>query len=135
MRSALYPLMTKHATVFSEKITAITAADFAIVRPPENQSMPRESDNPLSEYVRSVMLENGLSADAVAKMSKRRGGTIGRSTIQQIVQGKTPNPGIHTLKELAWGINRPLEELLARALGKQIGEIHNAAAQDFATLA
>jgi len=64
------------------------------------------------------MRENNLTALDVHKNSKRRGGDIARSTVQMIVQGKTPNPGILTLRDLAWGLMRPLDEVIANALGQ-----------------
>ena len=136
MRGALYSLMTKHATVFSENFAAITAEPFDIVPRPDEQPMPNESDNPLSEYVRSAMQEDGLTAEAVAKMSTRRKGSpgIARSTVQQIVQGKTPNPGIFTLRDLAWGINKPLDIILKKALGDTAADV-SSAATEFADLA
>ena len=125
--------MKSNATVFSVNDAAIAATKFAIVPPPKNKPMPDESDNPLGEYVRAVMLENGLSAEAVSKIAARNGYEIGRATIGQIVNGKTPNPGIHTLAALAAGVDRPLEELLAQALGRRIGA--GQLPSDFAALA
>lgn len=125
--------MKSNATVFSEKVAAIAATRFAIVRPPKNKTMSNDSDNPLSEYVRGVMLENGLSAQNVADIAKRKRYEIGRATVSQIVNGKTPNPGIHTLDALAAGIDRPLEVLLAKALERPIGEAPMP--NDFTTLA
>jgi len=127
--------MKNNATVFSVDDAVITAPRFVIVPPPKNKVMANESDNPLSEYVRQVMRDNGLSAEAVAKTAKSRGGEIGRSTVQQIVQGKTPNPGIFTLQDLALGLSVPLEELLTKALGRRVGETQGPAATEFATLA
>lgn len=94
--------------------------------------MEEESDNPLGDYVRSVMQENGLSAQDVSNIALRKEYEIGRATIGQIVNGKTPNPGIHTLDALAAGIDRPLEILLEKALGRTIGD--EQVSPDFATL-
>lgn len=64
------------------------------------------------------MREKGLTFVEVERLSKRRGGTIGKSTVQQIALGKTPNPGILTMRDLAWGLGRPLDELTRAALGE-----------------
>lgn len=71
----------------------------------------------LSEYVQRIMRENALTALEVKRVSQRRGGEISRANVQAILQGKTPNPGIITLRDLAWGLSRPVEEVLAHALG------------------
>lgn len=117
MRAALYTRMKKCATIFLADVAVIPAEDFGIVREPSNNPMPAEPENALADYVRRVMQENGLSAEAVSKLAKRRGGSLPRSTVQQIVLGGTPNPGVHTLKLLAWGLSRPVEEVIAVALG------------------
>ena len=127
--------MKSNATVFSVDDAVIPAAKFAIVREPKNKPMADESDNPLSEYVREVMRENDLSAETVSKNAKRAGARIARATVQQIVSGATPNPGIHTLNALALGIKQPLEVLLAKALGRPIGELKGGASGDFGNLA
>lgn len=78
-----------------------------------------DANNPLQDYVLRVMRENNLTYPDVEKMSRRRGGTIGKSTVQQIAKGQTTNPGILTLRELAWGLSCPIEELIAVALGQR----------------
>lgn len=89
--------------------------------------MPDRLENPLADYVLRIMRERDLTFPEVEKIARRRGGEIGKSTVQQIAQGKTPNPGIFTLQELAWGLGRPVEEVIANALGLHQGE--NAALQ------
>lgn len=79
------------------------------------------------------MAEHGLSAEMVSKAALRQGHEIARPTISQIVNGKTPSPGIVTLAALAAGINRPLEEVLEKALGKPVVELR--LPRDFAVLA
>lgn len=99
---------------------------FAIVRSsPEPPDVPMATNRVLDsfkDYVVRVMRENNLSAEDVAKNSKRRGGSIARPTVQMFVQGKTPNPGIITLRDLAWGLLRPLDEVMAEALGENIAD-------------
>jgi len=79
--------------------------------------MPDRSENRLADYVLRVMREKNLTFPEVEKVARKRGGTIGKSTVQQIAQGKTPNPGILTLRELSWGLGRPIDEVIAHALG------------------
>lgn len=126
--------MNNRATTFLAKDAKIPALNLAIVPPPEKISMSNESDNPLSDYVRAAMIEQGLSAADVARNSKRRKGDIKRSTIQAIVQGITPNPGVLTLRDLAWGINRPVEIVLAKALGRALAHIQGAPPSEFASI-
>jgi len=84
--------------------------------------MPDRSESPLADYVLRVMREKNLTFPEVEKIARKRGGTIGKSTVQQIAQGKTPNPGILTLRELSWGLGRPIEEVISHALGTTLGE-------------
>lgn len=125
--------MKMNATVFLGKVAEIAAGGFDIVPNPKQNPMTDESDNPLSDYLRRVMAENGLSSEAVSQAAERRNYQIARATVGQILNGKTPNPGIHTLEALAAGLNRPFEELLSKAIGRPIGESQLPA--DFAMLA
>lgn len=112
--------MKNHATVFSAESAVMTARKFAIVRPAEklsNPTMPDATENPLQAYVLRVMQENNLSFQKIEDNAREEGGTLGRATIQQIANGKTTNPGIFTLVELANGLKRPLEEVLKITLG------------------
>lgn len=105
---------------FAEKSDAIADARFAIVPLPhrlEESTMPI-APNLLADYVLKTMREKGLTFVEVERLSKKRGGTIGKSTVQQIALGKTPNPGILTLRDLSWGLGRPLDELTQAALGE-----------------
>lgn len=111
--------MNNRATVFSGASPAIQGERFAIVQilpRPVDSRMPNESENPLADYVSRVMQENELSSVDVEKAARERGGSLGRSTVQQIANGKTPNPGIFTLVELAWGIKKPVEDIVLVAL-------------------
>lgn len=108
------------STSFSEKETAITERDFGIVRVPRKQpesTVSAKSDNPLADYVLRVMRENNMTFPDVERVARRRGAKLGKSAVQQIATGKTTNPGIYTLQELAWGLGRPVEEVIAAALG------------------
>lgn len=127
--------MIIRSTVFSEKVTAIAEGDSGIVPDSENTSMSTPLDNPLGDYVRRVMRENGLDYARVSKLADRRGAQIGKSAIQQIVQGSTKNPGIYTVRALALGLGKPVEELIAVALGVPTIETNSYKASDFANLA
>lgn len=122
---------------FSEKSNGITEGVGAIVQPPNNtpEAEPMSpSDNPLQDYVLKVMMENNLTYPGVARMAKRRGGTIGKTTVQQIASGKTDSPGIYTLVELAWGLGRPIDEVVGAALGVPVSESGHFKKSDFANL-
>lgn len=69
----------------------------------------------LADYVRRVMSEKGLTYREVQARS-RNGITTGG--VSDIVQGKTKNPGIHTLSALARGLGVPEEEIISVARGK-----------------
>lgn len=107
--------------------------DFAIV-PRSAQEPMKTPNNPLQDYVLGVMRENSLSYPDVERMARRRGGTIGKSSIQSIAKGETPNPGINTLVELAWGLSRPVDEVIAAALGVPIVESNSFKKGDFGNL-
>lgn len=88
----------------------------------------------LAVYVRRVMKENNLTVYAVEKQARKRGGTMGKSTVDAILQGRLNNPGIFTLQELAWGLSRPVDELLGVALGIPVAEGVGFKKSDFANL-
>lgn len=121
------------STIFIADKDAITAGEFAIVRP-TNQEMTTQLQDSLRDYVLRTMKENNLSAVDVAKNSQRRGGGIARATVQMIIQSKTHNPGIITLRDLARGLMRPLDEVLAHALGQAPAEHPNFLKSDLANL-
>jgi hypothetical protein len=122
------------STVLSEEINVIPEDDGVSISTPANKSM-RSPDNPLQDYVLRVMRDNGLSYPEVERMARRRGGELGKSTVQQIAKGQTPNPGIYTLVELAWGLSRPVEEVVGAALGNPVSESNNYKRSEFANLA
>lgn len=124
------------STVFSEKLAAITEGRSDRVNLSPDQQMPKPPpENPLGDYVRRVMQENGLDYVRVSKIAGRRGAPIGKSAIQQIVQGSTTNPGIYTVRALALGLGRPVEELIAVALGTPVVDTNSYKASDWANLA
>lgn len=82
--------------------------------------MAAQPDNPLQDYVLKVMRDEGLSFADIENEARRQGGTLGRATIQQIAKGSTTNPGIYTLVELAWGLQRSVEEVITTALASHL---------------
>lgn len=112
--------MKNHATVFSGEGAVITTRRFAIVREPQittETPMAETSNNPLQDYLLEVIAQDGLSYPAIEREAKKKGWSIGRSTVSQIATGETTNPGIFTLVALAHGINRPVEVLILKAIG------------------
>lgn len=88
--------------------------------------MPSRNDKPpknylgdrLKDWLLEVMNERNLSFQKIEDNARRHeGATLGRGTIQQIANGDTTNPGIFTLVELSWGVEKPLEEVFKTALG------------------
>ena len=122
--------------IFSEKSNAIAEGNFAIVplHPETDESPMPTLPNALQDYVLRVMRENNLTYPDIEKQSKRRGGTIGKSTVQQVATGKTPNPGIFTLVELAWGLNRPVDEVISIAVGAYTPNTHAFEQSEFMNL-
>lgn len=119
---------------FAEKSNAIREGDFAIVREPDPKPMPDQANKPLQDYVLRLMRENSLNYPDIERMARRRGGTIGKSSIQSIAKGETENPGINTLVELAWGLSRPVEEVVSVALGNHLTETSIFRKSDYANL-
>lgn len=120
--------------LFSEKSAAITDEGFCILPHPTEMATPTMETSALADYLRRVMMENDLTNVAVQNQSRKRGGTLGKSSVDQILQGRTLNPGIFTIQELAWGINRPVEEVLTAALGMPLAESSAFRKSDFANL-
>lgn len=121
---------------FSEKSAAIAEGHFDIVPRSLNTQMPdTPRNNPLGDYVREVMQKNEMDYVSVSRMAYKRGYQIGKTAIQQIVQGHTTNPGIYTVRALAAGLGRPVEELLAAAYGVPAADTAAYRTSDFANLA
>lgn len=93
-------------------------------------------NNPLRDYVLSVMEEDDLNLKDIQRLSQERSGddALAYATIQQIVAGKTPNPGIFTLVKLAQALGRPVEDLLNATLGGTPAESPAYRSSDFANL-
>lgn len=119
---------------FAEKVNGMPEGNFGIVQTPDPKPMSSAPSKPLQDYVLRVMRENSLSYPDVERMARRRGGTIGKSSIQAIAKGETVNPGIFTLVELSWGLSRPIEEILGVALGSSIAESVGFRKSDFGNL-
>ena len=115
------------ASGFSEKSSAIPSGEICILPPPLPNNLetlmpagaePNESSS-LADYVRYWMNEYGLTNVEVSAAAKRHKKTIGKSTVDDILQGTTGS-SIHKLHALALGLGRPLEEVINAALGEQI---------------
>ena len=118
--------MKNRATVFSVNSRRIVPGPFAIVAAPPQSAdslMPGETENPLQEFVLRVMKEEKLSFADVEKAAREKRGTLSRSTVQQIAKGETTNPGVFTLVELAWGLNRSVEEVILIALSDHMEDV------------
>jgi transcriptional regulator with XRE-family HTH domain len=70
----------------------------------------------LSDFVRRVMHENGLTYRQVEARSK---GRITGGYVNDIVQKKTTNPSIEKLQALARGLDRPEDEVISVARGNK----------------
>lgn len=120
LMAAHYTLMDSEGQgIFAEKVSAMRDEDFRIL-PLSQEPMSTAEEKPLdalAAYVRKVMRENNLTVYAVERQARKRGGTLGKSTVDAIVQGTLKNPGIFTIRELAWGLSRPVEEVVSVALG------------------
>lgn len=123
--------------IFTEKSSLIRDEGICILPVPIKEPMPSPEERPLDAlavYVREVMTDHGLSVYAVEKQARKRGGTLGKSTVDAILQGRLSNPGIFTLRELAWGLSRPVEELLAITLGTAVGDTAGFKKSDLANI-
>lgn len=133
---ALYTRMENRATVFSENLSGTQDGGFYIL-PLSEQPMATPDPppiEPLSIYVQNVMREHGLTVYAVERQARKRGGSLGKSTVDGIIQKTIKNPGIFTLRELAWGLGRPVEEVVSVALGVPNTEKAGFTKGDFANL-
>lgn len=64
-------------------------------------------------YIQRVMRENNLTVAQVAHRASKCSHRLARSTVQQMMSGRTDNPGIYTVQALAVGLGRPEEEVFA----------------------
>lgn len=116
------------STTFGEKLTTIVGDDCEIVEFPMRYRT-------LAEYVDQVMIENGDKARDVEARSKRAGYPISDAQIGKILLEQVKNPGILTLRALAKGLGRPIEEVIGAALGDRASENPVFRDSDFADLA
>lgn len=119
--------MKNSQALFVEKSPTIVEEDCEIVEFP----MKRRT---LAQYVDQVMIENGEKPKDVEARSKRAGMPISDAQIGKILLEQVKNPGIHTLRALAKGLGRPIEEVIAAALGDLPGESNAFKDSDFAAL-
>ena len=128
--------INKASTVFSEKLSAIAEVEIAIVpRFHGNDPMNRPSLKPLKDYIIRLMRENDLTFTQIEYLARKRGGKLGKSTVQGLVGDNPPdNPGFYTLVEIAWGLGRPIEEIIGAALGEPVVESSSYQRSEFANL-
>jgi len=100
------------STTFVEKVTTIVGSDCEIV------PLQMKERKTLAQYINQVMVENGEKSSAVEARSKRVGDPISESSINNLLLEKVKNPGVFTLRALARGLGRPVEEVLAAALAE-----------------
>ena len=79
--------------------------------------MSNQSLESLGDFVRRVRRDKNLSCADVEKRSARFGPRIAGSYINRIENNPHLRPSVDRLKALAYGLNIPVEELLARAAG------------------
>lgn len=123
--------------IFAEKTSGMPDGGFCILTRSDQPDMVKPdppSIEPLSIYVQTVMREYNLTVYSVERQARRRGGKLGKSTVDGIIQGTIKNPGIFTLQQLAWGLGKPVEELVAVTLGSPNAEKAGFAKGDFANL-
>lgn len=73
----------------------------------------------LSDILDRKMKETGLRAPDIVKNALARGATIGKSTINDALDGTTKNPGIYTLEAVALGLSLSPESFMAEILGSR----------------
>lgn len=114
--------------IFLEISTNMLAEDCGIL--PEPMRQPRT----LAEYVAQVLSENGEKPKDVEARSKRLRDPISDATVGNILLETVKNPGILTLRALAKGLGRPVEEVIAAALTDLPTEDKGFQESDFAHL-
>jgi transcriptional regulator with XRE-family HTH domain len=83
---------------------------------PTTKKFKRKRLERLSDFVRRIRNEKGLSLAAVSKQSALFGPRISASSINRIETDPTRNPTVASLKSLALGLGIPVPELLAHAI-------------------
>lgn len=115
------PALSECQGFFLEKTSRTRDGGFCILERSHDLIMDSPDEHPLEAlafYVRRVMKEHNLTVYAVQVQARKRGGTLGKSTVDAILQKTLKNPGVFTLRELAWGLGKPVEEVIAVALGE-----------------
>jgi transcriptional regulator with XRE-family HTH domain len=125
--ASLSTYMEKSQAIFVEKSPTIVGGDCEIFEFP----MIRRT---LAEYVDQVMIDNGDKPKDVEARAKRAGFPISDATIGKILLEQVKNPGILTLRALAHGLGRPIEEVVAAALGELPAESRAFRESDLADL-
>src|SRR5262245_37213533 len=84
--------------------------------------MPKNHDEDLSDYVRRVMKENGVSYRDVEETAEKKGFHISNGYVSKIVSRAATNISVEKLRALSAGLNRPEEEVFAVARGERLSE-------------
>ena len=89
---------------------------------PSPMKTHKKSAENLSDYVRRIAAEKGLSHVKIADRAKRLGGTLSPGYVNSIIQGHVKSPKVETLQNLALGLGEPEEDLFEIARGKQLSD-------------
>lgn len=116
------------STIFLENLTTILDRNCATLPAPMKQRRT------FAQYLNQVMLDSGERPKDVEDRSKRKGDPISDATVNNILLEKVKNPGILTLRALAKGLGRPIEEVVNAALHDLPLEEHAYQESDFANL-
>lgn len=76
----------------------------------------------LSEYVRRIAAQKGLSHVKIAERAKRLGGSLSAGYVNSVIQGHVRSPKVETLQSLALGLGEPEDDIFEVARGKQLSE-------------
>lgn len=82
----------------------------------------KKAKETLSEYVRRVAAEKGLSHVKIAERAKRLGGTLSAGYVNSVIQGHVKSPKVETLQSLALGLGEPEDDVFEVARGKQLSD-------------
>lgn len=64
------------------------------------------------QYVQRAIKENGLSMREMERDAKRRGHRLPISVIHMILTDRLSNPGVNTIRALAYALRRPVAEVI-----------------------
>lgn len=105
-------------TISLGKVTSELAEPFRIL---PARMKKQES---LAEYVYRCMTEHKppLTAKDVQDRARAQGESISDSTVNNILTDASADMRVSTIRALAIGIHRPVEEVVAKAFGYQVGE-------------